>query len=139
MFGLDLAQRELRGRARRARDRLDLVPRHRRDDGGPAADLAGEGHPARIRRPGHDARRLGRLLPRPRAARVDAVARDDLARDLRAARDPGRDPRRRRSRRLWGDIWPLLVIGAVAIPLGLEIFSRGEIYAKRHGLLKRSG
>ncbi len=40
---------------------------------------------------------------------------------------------------LWGDIWPLLVIGAVAIPLGLVIFNRGEIYAKRNGLLKRSG
>jgi ABC-2 type transport system permease protein len=40
---------------------------------------------------------------------------------------------------LWGDIWPLLVIGAVAIPLGFAIFNRGEIYAKRHGLLKRSG
>ena len=40
---------------------------------------------------------------------------------------------------LWPDIWPLLVIGAVAIPLGLVIFNRGEIYAKRNGLLKRSG
>jgi len=42
-------------------------------------------------------------------------------------------------RSLWGDIWPLLVIGVVAIPLGLEIFRRGERYAKRHGKLKRSG
>ena len=40
---------------------------------------------------------------------------------------------------LWGDIWPLLLIGAVAVPLGLEVFRRGEIYAKRHGKLKRSG
>jgi ABC-2 type transport system permease protein len=40
---------------------------------------------------------------------------------------------------LWGDIWPLLVIGAVSIPLGFFIFNRGEIYAKRHGMLKRSG
>jgi ABC-2 type transport system permease protein len=40
---------------------------------------------------------------------------------------------------LWGDIWPLLVIGAIAVPLGLEIFRRGELYAKRHGKLKRSG
>ena len=40
---------------------------------------------------------------------------------------------------LWGDIWPLLVIGAVSIPLGFAVFHRGEIYAKRHGLLKRSG
>jgi ABC-2 type transport system permease protein len=40
---------------------------------------------------------------------------------------------------LWGDIWPLLVIGVVAVPLGLEIFRRGEVYAKRNGKLKRSG
>ncbi len=40
---------------------------------------------------------------------------------------------------LWGDIWPLLVIGAVSIPLGLGVFRRGETYAKRHGKLKRSG
>jgi len=40
---------------------------------------------------------------------------------------------------LWADIWPLLLIGVVAVPLGLEIFRRGEIYAKRHGKLKRSG
>jgi ABC-2 type transport system permease protein len=40
---------------------------------------------------------------------------------------------------LWSDIWPLLVIGAVSIPLGLWIFHRGEIYAKRRGKLKRSG
>ncbi len=40
---------------------------------------------------------------------------------------------------LWGDIWPLLIIGAVCIPLGHWIFRRGEVYAKRHGKLKRSG
>ena len=40
---------------------------------------------------------------------------------------------------LWHDIWPLLIIGAVCIPLGLAIFNRGEVYAKRHGKLKRSG
>ena len=40
---------------------------------------------------------------------------------------------------LWHDIWPLLIIGAVCIPLGLWIFNRGEVYAKRHGKLKRSG
>jgi ABC-2 type transport system permease protein len=40
---------------------------------------------------------------------------------------------------LWADVWPLLVIGAVAVPLGLETFRRGERYAKRHGKLKRSG
>jgi ABC-2 type transport system permease protein len=40
---------------------------------------------------------------------------------------------------LWSDIWPLLVIGAVSIPLGLWVFRTGEQYAKRHGKLKRSG
>ncbi len=40
---------------------------------------------------------------------------------------------------LWGDIWPLIVIGIVAIPLGLAVFRRGERYAKKHGKLKRSG
>jgi ABC-2 type transport system permease protein len=40
---------------------------------------------------------------------------------------------------LWGDIWPLIVIGIVAVPLGLRIFKIGERYAKRHGKLKRSG
>jgi ABC-2 type transport system permease protein len=40
---------------------------------------------------------------------------------------------------LWGDIWPMLVIGVVAVPLGIWIFRRGEIHAKKHGKLKRSG
>jgi ABC-2 type transport system permease protein len=40
---------------------------------------------------------------------------------------------------VWGDIWPLILIGVVAIPLGLWVFRRGEQYAKRHGKLKRSG
>ena len=39
----------------------------------------------------------------------------------------------------WADIWPLLVIGAVSVPLGLFTFRTGERYAKRHGKLKRSG
>jgi ABC-2 type transport system permease protein len=40
---------------------------------------------------------------------------------------------------VWGDIWPLILTGVIAIPLGLCVFSRGERYAKRHGRLKRSG
>jgi len=40
---------------------------------------------------------------------------------------------------MWPNIWPLLIIGAVSVPLGLEVFRRGERYAKRHGKLKRSG
>jgi len=41
--------------------------------------------------------------------------------------------------RCWPDLWPLLVLGAVAVPLGLAVFRAGERYAKRHGKLKRSG
>jgi ABC-2 type transport system permease protein len=40
---------------------------------------------------------------------------------------------------VWQDIWPLFIIGVVAMPLGLWVFRRGEVYAKRHGKLKRSG
>jgi ABC-2 type transport system permease protein len=40
---------------------------------------------------------------------------------------------------LWAEIWPLLVIGVVSVPLGLWVFRTGERYAKRHGKLKRSG
>src|ERR671929_1786190 len=40
---------------------------------------------------------------------------------------------------VWGDLWPLLVLGAVAIPAGLAVFRAGERYAKRSGKLKRSG
>src|ERR671938_654093 len=40
---------------------------------------------------------------------------------------------------LWRDIWPLLVIGAVSVPLGLWVFHTGEPYAKKHGKMKRTG
>jgi ABC-2 type transport system permease protein len=40
---------------------------------------------------------------------------------------------------MWDEIWPLILIGLVSIPLGLWVFRRGERYAKRHGKLKRSG
>jgi ABC-2 type transport system permease protein len=39
----------------------------------------------------------------------------------------------------WADVWPLLVIGAISIPLGLMVFKAGERYAKQRGKLKRSG
>jgi ABC-2 type transport system permease protein len=39
----------------------------------------------------------------------------------------------------WANVWPLLVIACISIPLGMLIFGRGERYAKRHGKLKRSG
>ena len=37
------------------------------------------------------------------------------------------------------DVWPLLVCGIVAVPLGLFIFNQAERYAKRTGKLKRNG
>jgi ABC-2 type transport system permease protein len=40
---------------------------------------------------------------------------------------------------VWGDLWPLVLLGVVAIPAGLAVFRAGERYAKRHGKLKRSG
>jgi len=40
---------------------------------------------------------------------------------------------------MWDELWPLMIIGVVSIPLGLAVFSRGEKYAKKHGKLKRSG
>lgn len=40
---------------------------------------------------------------------------------------------------LLGDVWPLLLMGIVFIPLGLWAFGRAERYAKRTGKLKRVG
>jgi len=37
------------------------------------------------------------------------------------------------------EIWALLLIGVVSVPLGLFTFRTGERYAKKHGKLKRSG
>ena len=39
----------------------------------------------------------------------------------------------------WSNIWPLLIIGVVSVPLGIRIFELGERFAKRTGRLKRSG
>jgi ABC-2 type transport system permease protein len=39
----------------------------------------------------------------------------------------------------WADVWPLLIIAALATPIGLAVFRVGERHAKRHGKLKRSG
>jgi ABC-2 type transport system permease protein len=40
---------------------------------------------------------------------------------------------------LLGDLWPLVVMGAILIPFGLWAFARAERYAKRTGKLKRVG
>jgi ABC-2 type transport system permease protein len=42
-------------------------------------------------------------------------------------------------RDVWDDLWPLALMGVVAIPLGLLVFRTGERYAKRTGKLKRAG
>src|SRR5438034_7416182 len=39
----------------------------------------------------------------------------------------------------WADVWPLIVLGLVSVPLGPLVFRLGERYAKKHGKLKRSG
>ncbi len=40
---------------------------------------------------------------------------------------------------VWPQIWPLLIIGAVTLPLGLKVFEWAERYAKRTGKLHRNG
>jgi ABC-2 type transport system permease protein len=40
---------------------------------------------------------------------------------------------------VWPQLWPLLIIGAITLPLGLKIFSWAERYAKRTGKLHRNG
>lgn len=40
---------------------------------------------------------------------------------------------------LWPYIWPLLLMGGIAIPLGVRAFQIAERYAKRTGRLKRNG
>lgn len=40
---------------------------------------------------------------------------------------------------MWGDLGALMLSGFFFIPLGYAVFTWGERYAKRVGLLKRSG
>ncbi|HKG44622.1 MAG TPA: ABC transporter permease [Gaiellaceae bacterium] len=40
---------------------------------------------------------------------------------------------------VWAELWPLIVIGLTSVPLGIWVFQRGEVHAKKHGKLKRSG
>lgn len=40
---------------------------------------------------------------------------------------------------LWPTIWPVLIMGVIAIPLGLRVFDIAERYAKRAGKLARNG
>ncbi len=84
------ARRQLRRGLRHPRHLVDLVHRHRDDGVRPAAHLTREGDAARVRRTGNAARRLGRLLPRVGPPGVDAVAREAVACDVCARRDPCR-------------------------------------------------
>jgi ABC-2 type transport system permease protein len=43
------------------------------------------------------------------------------------------------TRSLLGYVWPLLIIGAVTVPVGVYVFGICERYAKRTGKLKRNG
>ncbi len=40
---------------------------------------------------------------------------------------------------VWPQIWPLMIIGAITLPVGLKIFNWAEKYAKRTGKLHRNG
>lgn len=44
-----------------------------------------------------------------------------------------------RTASLWPEIWPVLLMGAIAIPAGLWVFNQAERYAKRTGKLARNG
>ena len=139
MFGLHMPDANFATALILLGDRVDLVHRDRDDDRRPAADLAREGHPARLHGAGDHAGRLRRLLPGVGAAAwmqwISTISPATYAlRGIRAAILEGATPAD-----VWGDIWPLILIGVVAIPLGLWVFRRGEQYAKRHGKLKRSG
>ncbi len=41
--------------------------------------------------------------------------------------------------KLWPYVWPVLLMGALLIPVGLWVFGQGERYAKRTGKLHRNG
>jgi ABC-2 type transport system permease protein len=41
--------------------------------------------------------------------------------------------------RVWPNLWPALLVGAISIPLGMRAFLWAERHAKRTGRLKRSG
>jgi ABC-2 type transport system permease protein len=43
------------------------------------------------------------------------------------------------SSQLWPYIWPTLIMGVLAIPIGLWVFGQAERYAKRTGKLHRNG
>ena len=123
-FALHLPRRELRRRARAARSIASIsfigigmmtavLPLISPEKGTQLGFVA----------QGAAARRLGRLLPGLGAAAVDAGALGDLAGDLRAARHAARRSSTAPASATSGPrSGPLLVIGAVSVPLGLWIF-----------------
>ena len=133
------AGRELHGGARDPRHLVDLVHRHRDHDLRPAAHLAGERNPAGLHRPGTLLVVSGVYYPvsvlpdwmqflakfSPATYALEGIRRAILDGDGITE--------------LGDQIGPLVLIGLVSIPLGLWVFRRGELYAKRHGKLKRSG
>ena len=40
---------------------------------------------------------------------------------------------------LWDQIWPVIILGIVLVPLGMWVFGVAETYAKRNGKLHRNG
>lgn len=54
---------------------------------------------------------------------------------MRAATFPNKYP----DVSVWDNIFPLLIFGAVMLPLGVYLFQHAERYAKRKGRLKRNG
>ncbi|MFO7881297.1 MAG: ABC transporter permease [Kosmotogaceae bacterium] len=40
---------------------------------------------------------------------------------------------------LWSQIWPLVLLGAILLPSGMFFFNKMEFWAKKRGVLKRSG
>jgi ABC-2 type transport system permease protein len=45
----------------------------------------------------------------------------------------------RKMTEMWSSIWPLILLGALLLPSGLMFFGKMEKWAKRRGVLKRSG
>ena len=123
----------------RPRRRVDLVHRHRDDDVGAAAHLPREGTQLGFVAQGTLLVVSGvyypvDVLPQWMQA-IATISPATYALDgIREAILEGQG-----LTAMWDEIWPLLVIGVVSIPVGLWIFARGERYAKKHGKLKRSG
>ncbi len=40
---------------------------------------------------------------------------------------------------LWNEVWPLMLLGAALLPMGIVTFGKMEVWAKTKGVLKRSG